>query len=78
MKNYGQLKGVSTALHNQLDYEVKGPMGKGLMVKQTGVHVAFAAGTGVLVFVDLVMQLALVNMQLAHHVIHDPDQLLDL
>ena len=30
-------------------------MGKGLMVKQKGIHVAFAGGTGVLVFVDLVM-----------------------
>lgn len=37
-------------------------MGKGLMVKPTGVHVAFAAGTGVLVFIDLVAQLALVNL----------------
>ena len=39
-----------------------GPMGKGLMVNRSGVHVAFAAGTGVLVFVDLVMHLALVNL----------------
>jgi len=78
VKNYGQLKGVSTALHAFKEYEVKGPMGKGLCVKQTGVHVAFAAGTGVLVFVDLVMQLALVNMQLAHLVINDPTQVLDL
>jgi len=29
-------------------------MGKGLGIDQTGVHVAFTAGTGVLVFVDLV------------------------
>lgn len=52
-------------------------MGKGLMVKQSGVHVAFAAGTGVLVFIDLVMQLALVNMGLAHKVINDHTQVLD-
>jgi len=34
-------------------------MGKGLMTKRTGTHVAFAGGTGVLVFVDLVMHIAL-------------------
>lgn len=78
VKNYGQLKGVSTALHAQKKYEVKGPMGKGLCVKQTGVHVAFAAGTGVLVFVDLVMQLALSNMNLAHLVCTDDTQILDV
>lgn len=53
-------------------------MGKGLCVKQTGVHVAFAAGTGVLVFVDLVMQLALSNMNLAHLVCTDDTQILDV
>lgn len=62
VKNYGQPKGVSTALHSEGNYEVMGPMGKGLMVNRKGVHVAFAAGTGVLVFVDLVMHLALVNL----------------
>ena len=35
-------------------YEVKGPMGKGLNVQRSGTHVAFAAGTGVLCFLDLV------------------------
>ena len=34
-------------------------MGPGLRVKQEGVHVAFAAGTGVLCFVDLVAHLAM-------------------
>lgn len=65
MKNYGAPNGVATALHENLRYSVKGPMGKGLMVKTTGVHVAFAAGTGVLVFVDLVMMLALANLRIA-------------
>ena len=36
------------------EFEVKGPMGHGLCPKTTGLHVAFAAGTGVLCFVDLV------------------------
>ena len=39
------------------------------MVKPTGVHVAFAAGTGVLVFVDLVMMLALANLGIAQKVV---------
>ena len=32
-------------------------MGRGLGIEQTGRHVAFTAGTGVLVFIDLVAHL---------------------
>jgi hypothetical protein len=32
-------------------------MGKGLSAKNNGTHLAFAAGTGVLVFIDLVAHL---------------------
>lgn len=39
--------------------EVKGPMGTGLEIQSTGVHIAWAAGTGILVFVDLVAHLIL-------------------
>lgn len=39
-------------------------MGKGLMAKKTGVHVAFAGGTGTLVFLDLVSRLILTNLGL--------------
>lgn len=35
-------------------YFIKGPMGKGLQLQPTGVHVVFTAGTGILVFLDLV------------------------
>lgn len=35
---------------------MSGPYGKGLMVESTGVHIAFAAGTGVLTFMDLVSE----------------------
>ncbi len=45
----------------QETFSVKGPMGKGLRINNTGVHVAFAAGTGVLVFLDLVTRLILNN-----------------
>lgn len=58
VKNYNTEKGVSKKLHTMpqrnLLYQVKGPMGKGLHVEPTGIHIAFAAGTGVLCFVDLV------------------------
>ena len=38
-------------------FYIKGPMGKGLQLEPTGVHVAFCAGTGALVFIDLVAAL---------------------
>lgn len=42
--------------------EVSGPFGKGLEVASDGIHIAFAAGTGVLTFMDLVAQIALFNL----------------
>ena len=42
-------------------FTVKGPFGKGLDLRPTGIHVAFAAGTGVLVFLDLITRLILHN-----------------
>jgi NAD(P)H-flavin reductase len=42
--------------------EVSGPFGKGLEVTSDGIHIAFAAGTGVLTFMDLVAQIALFNL----------------
>lgn len=38
-------------------FNIKGPMGKGLCIEESGVHVAFCAGTGVLVFLDLISHL---------------------
>ena len=46
-----------TELHDI--YNIKGPLGKGLCIEKTGVHVAFCGGTGVLVFLDLVSHLLL-------------------
>ena len=40
-------------------FQIKGPMGKGLCMEESGVHVAFCAGTGVLVFLDLVSHMLL-------------------
>ena len=40
-------------------FEIKGPMGKGLCMEESGAHVAFCAGTGVLVFLDLLSHLML-------------------
>ena len=43
------------------EYRLTGPLGKGLGLTTTskGVHLAFAAGTGVLVFMDLIAKLIL-------------------
>ena len=40
-------------------FYIKGPMGKGLCMEESGCHVAFCAGTGVLVFLDLLSHLLL-------------------
>ena len=56
IKNYNAVGGVSHRIHNAYNdlYQVKGLLGKGLGIHQEGNHVAFVAGTGMLVFVDLV------------------------
>lgn len=43
-------------------YFLKGPMGKGLDLKTSGVHIAFTGGTGVLPFLDLVAHLIRLNL----------------
>ena len=60
IKEYNTVNGLSKNIANNSDkkcFRVSGPMGKGLQPASSGVHVAFAAGTGVLVFVDLVAYL---------------------
>jgi hypothetical protein len=52
--------GLSHEIHNSdkgSEFEIKGPLGKGLTYSKTGVHVAFTAGTGILVYLDLVAHL---------------------
>ena len=70
VKNYNQPKGLSKAIHEATQddvFQVKGPMGKGLGIQRSGVHIAFTAGTGVLVFVDLVAHLVRKNLGLLSH-----------
>ena len=51
---------------------VKGPMGKGLQIEERGIHLAFCAGTGVLVYLDLVGHLILRNsLPFIKHHSHD-------
>ena len=63
LKNYQVPSGLSSRIHIQESmnseetFYVKGPMGLGLRVAYSGVHVAFCAGTGILVFLDLVSAL---------------------
>ena len=56
---------------------VKGPMGKGLQIEERGVHLAFCAGTGVLVYLDLVGHLILRNSLpfIRHNSARDQDNL---
>lgn len=60
IKAYEEHTGLSTFIFNNAKmnnkhiFECKGPMGSGLACSQTGRHVAYSAGTGVLVFLDLV------------------------
>ena len=46
-------------------YKIKGPMGRGLgLTKDSkGTYVAFSAGTGIVVFIDLVARLALQELK---------------
>lgn len=50
--------------HDGSPYQIKGPMGKGLDIQSTGVHIAYTAGTGVIVFLDLVAHLIRKNLGL--------------
>lgn len=63
IKNYNQPTGLSEKFYkdDEIQFEVKGPMGKSLNVQPAGLHVAFAGGTGILPFIDLVAHVAFVN-----------------
>lgn len=57
VKNYKVVGGLSEAMHRSLIgdmFTVRGILGKSLGLAKHGDHVAFVAGTGVLVFLDLV------------------------
>jgi NAD(P)H-flavin reductase len=43
-------------------YTIQGPLGKGLDIQPDGTHIAFTAGTGILVFIDLVAHLIRKNL----------------
>lgn len=45
-------------------FHLKGPMGAGLQVEEDGLHIAFVAGTGMLVIMDLVAHLILKNTKI--------------
>ena len=65
IKNYNLENGLSARFFGGAgasdEYRLTGPLGKGLGLTTTskGVHLAFAAGTGVLVFMDLIAKLIL-------------------
>jgi hypothetical protein len=59
LKVYWEAKGFSARMfesstaNDGATWMVKGPMGKSLGVKRSGNHIAFAAGTGAITFMDL-------------------------
>lgn len=63
-KNYRNESGLSHRLHSdQRDlYQIKATLGKGLGLKESGTHIAFTAGTGVLAFVDLAALMLRANL----------------
>jgi NAD(P)H-flavin reductase len=67
LKNYNIPGGLSMQMFEDqkgATYEIKGPMGKGLDLQAEGTYIAFTAGTGILVFVDLVAALIRKNLGL--------------
>ena len=68
IKNYGEYLGLSRKIHSSSEkketYLITGPIGKGLCLKESGTHIAIAAGTGILLFVDLVAHLIRKNVGL--------------
>ena len=67
IKNYKQAEGVSFRPFedpNQkgFKFDLLGPIGKPLLPDLSGLNVAFAAGTGVLPFIDLVAAIARHNL----------------
>lgn len=62
IKNYKQKLGLSERFHEPQDqndfFSLSGPFGKGLIQSAEGTYLIFAAGTGVLPFMDLVAFIA--------------------
>lgn len=66
VKNYKRTQGLSATFFQKqipIEYRVTGPMGKGLCPTWEGVHLAFAAGTGVLTFMDFAAHVAMLVLQ---------------
>jgi len=90
-KNYKAKTGVATAMKRArtsegvgcfINFGCQGPVGKGLgldLENLEGLHVAFTAGTGSLVFIDLVARIFLQNYSklFAIHEISEKGKLLD-
>lgn len=67
LKNYNAKEGVATRISNQnlrdpITYKIRGPLGKGLDLRPTGLHIAFTGGSGVLAFLDLVAYMVRANL----------------
>ena len=65
-KNYNVDYGLSQRLHSTPNdlCQIKAVMGKGLGLKPEGTHIAFVAGTGILVFIDFLALMLRANLGL--------------
>ena len=50
------------------EYWIQGPMGKGTLIDMNGVNIAFTAGTGCLIFLDLVAFLIKLNLGIDYNI----------
>lgn len=75
IKNYEA--GLSRLIHKDLDnkgFEVNGPLGEPLGVQTSGTHIVFAAGTGVLTFLDLVAHMVYCTLGITNKIgVNDND-----
>jgi len=66
IKNYNQPKGVSFRPYDDpamlSEFELQGPVGRGLDPNMNATNIAFAAGTGTITFMDVVAALARHNL----------------
>lgn len=76
IKNYYRKGGLSKHLFkhgDKLQMKLEGPMGKGLMIKDFGIHMAFLAGTGILIFLDLVAHIVRKNIEYLRQIQENPE-----
>lgn len=77
IKNYNQPKGVSFRPYDGpgmlAEFELQGPVGRGLDPNMNSTNIAFAAGTGTITFMDVVAALARHNLGIGKQLVLGAD-----